>query len=72
MIGIILDTQKNTPLSIADAVIDYEFKKYEQCCEKRIALENIRIIGKALIAFAESQDRIQDSINEMMKGGDKE
>lgn len=60
---ITLDLQRNTPLSLADAIISLEYEKWEREY-KNVAVEEIREIGKALISHAEAQDKIKRSDTE--------
>ena len=58
MLRITLELQRNTPLSLADAIISWEYEKWEQEHEN-VAVEEIREIGKALVSHAEAQDKIR-------------
>lgn len=57
MLKITLELKRNTPLSLADAIISLEYEKWES--EYDVAVEEIREIGKALVSHAEAQDKIK-------------
>lgn len=60
-----LEVLRDTPHSIADAIIDYKIMFAKEDYMRIAMIEDIRLIGKALTDYAESCDRA----NKRIKGG---
>ena len=61
-----LEIMRDTPHSIADAIIDYRMRFAKEEYSRITAIEDIRLIGKALTDFVESCDRV----NRIIEGTD--
>lgn len=55
-----LEVMSETPLAIADAIIERETNKAIGCGDGRVARESIRQIGQALINYVWSCERLDE------------
>lgn len=65
MVLITLEVERNTPLSIADAIIEMEKERMKEDYSGIIAKEDIRQIGQALVNFAEASDRAAEQLEKI-------
>lgn len=65
MVLITLEVERNTPLSIADAIIEMEKERMKEDYSGIIVKEDIRQIGQALVNFAEASDRAAEQLEKI-------